>query len=290
MKNNIFNFRRFGKYFVSDIRTCSANFGLSLLVTCLSATLIVYALSIFGKLIISHIWEGPGLTIRLAAFLVMFVVIIINGPSKCYGRISEKKYGSFWLTLPASKLEKFLSMILLSAIIIPIAASALFLGIDAIICALDQSCGQSVAQNLGTIASNVINFNISESIGEQIPAEVTRFIAQLDCPWLYVDDFIGMTLPFLLGALVFRRNKAAKTILAWIIISMAVSIAATPFMAIWGRNLMETIQIADTTGEITELFNSWTFRNIALVDTINDTIVNLALMTGIYFRIKTIKH
>ena len=168
MKNNIFNFRRFGKYFVSDIRTCSANFGLSLLVTCLSATLIVYALSIFGKLIISHIWEGPGLTIRLAAFLVMFVVIIINGPSKCYGRISEKKYGSFWLTLPASKLEKFLSMILLSAIIIPIAASALFLGIDAIICALDQSCGQSVAQNLGTIASNVINFNISESIGEQI--------------------------------------------------------------------------------------------------------------------------
>ena len=61
-------------------------------------------------------------------------------------------------------------------------------------------------------------------------------------------------------------------------------------MAIWGRNLMETIQIADTTGEITELFNSWTFRNIALVDTINDTIVNLALMTGIYFRIKTIKH
>ena len=29
--NDIFNFRRFGKYFASDLRTCWANYGLSLL-------------------------------------------------------------------------------------------------------------------------------------------------------------------------------------------------------------------------------------------------------------------
>ena len=30
--NDIFNFQRFGKYFASDLRTCAANYGLSLLV------------------------------------------------------------------------------------------------------------------------------------------------------------------------------------------------------------------------------------------------------------------
>ena len=30
--NDIFNFRRFGKYFSSDFKTCRANYGLSLIV------------------------------------------------------------------------------------------------------------------------------------------------------------------------------------------------------------------------------------------------------------------
>ena len=41
---------------------------------------------------------------------------------------------------------------------------------------------------------------------------------------------------------------------------------------------------------INEMFNMSIFRHAALYDTINDTIVNLILLTGIYFRIKTLKH
>ena len=44
MKNDIFNFRRFGKYFASDIRTCAANYGLSLLTISLLSPLVLYVI------------------------------------------------------------------------------------------------------------------------------------------------------------------------------------------------------------------------------------------------------
>ena len=290
MKNDIFNFRRFGKYFVSDIKTCYANFGLSLIVSCLSATLLVYALTVFFNLMTAHAWMGPESAIRLAALIIMFFVIVINSPSKCYGNITDKQYGSFWLTLPASRLEKFVSMVLISAVIIPVVSLATFLGIDALTCWIDPTCGQSVASSIGHVASQIVSFDISEAISDEIPAEVTRFIEQLSSPWLYMDDFFGMTLPFLLGALVFKKSKAAKTILALIVISAAFSIIAAPITAAWGKDLIVRINMTEGTAEISELFNTWLFRNIALLDALSDTIVNIVLLTAIYFRIKTITH
>lgn len=291
MKNDIFDIRRFGKYFISDIKTCIADFGLSLAVTCLSATLVVYALTVITNLMFTHGWSGPGLAVRLTAFLVIFFVIIINAPGKCYGNITDKQYGSFWLTLPASRMEKFVSMTLISCIIIPVTSAALFLGIDALTCCIDHTCGQSVAANVSHIASQIISFDISAELEGSIPSEFNRMFEQLSNPWIYIDDFIGMTLPFLLGALIFKKNKAAKTILALIIISTAVSMAATPVLAIFGRNLIETIELAEGTAAGLEmLLDSWVFRNIALIDTISDSIVNIACLAAIYYRIKTLKH
>lgn len=290
MKNDIFNFRRFGRYFVSDIKTCYANFGLSLIVSCLSATVLVYALTVFFNLLTDQGWTGPQLPLRMAAFFIMFVVIILNSPSKCYGSITDKQYGSFWLTLPASRLEKFVSMVLTSAVLIPVVSLATFLGIDALTCWIDPTCGQSVASSIGHVASQIVSFDISEAISDEIPAEVTRFIDQLSSPWLYMDDFFGMTLPFLLGALVFKKNKAAKTILALMVVSAALSIIAAPITAAWGKDLIVRINMSEGTAEISELFNTWLFRNIALLDALSDTIVNIVLLTAIYFRIKTINH
>ena len=41
----IFNFERFGKYFVSDLKTCRANYGLSLLVISVLVPLATYIMT-----------------------------------------------------------------------------------------------------------------------------------------------------------------------------------------------------------------------------------------------------
>lgn len=291
MKNDIFNFRRFGKYFSSDLRTCSANFGLTLV----SLALIVLFISYFGtiamNLVFNRTWEGPELSLRVTEFIVTFFATLILAPSKCYGKITEKQYGSFWLTLPASRLEKFTSMAVITAIIIPLTSAILYLCLDTVICALDPTCGDSVIASIGNLTSRLAEIKDSGAIdGELIPESAVNFMRQLGSPWLYIDDFIGLSLPFLLGAVFFKKHKIAKTFLAMMIVSTVVSAALTPFMENWASDVMGVLPEESSIEFISDMFNMKIFRHVALWDTISDTIVNVGLLAAIYFRIKTLKH
>ena len=144
MKNDIFNFRRFGKYFTSDIRTCTANYCLSLLTMAVLTPIATYALISGFAYLMGGSWEGPGAPTRAFIFFMMAVCLVVTMPVKCYGKLTEKQYGSFWLTLPASRLEKFISMIIITCIIAPIVGFGIYLGIDAIICAIDPTCGEGL--------------------------------------------------------------------------------------------------------------------------------------------------
>ena len=161
MKNDIFNFRRFGKYFTSDLRTCVANYGLSLLTMAVLTPIATYALISGFSYLMGGSWEGPQIPTRAFIFFMMVVCLVVTMPVKCYGKLTEKQYGSFWLTLPASRLEKFISMIIITCIIAPIAGFGIYLGIDAIICAIDPTCGE------GLMATGINYFrNASEFIDE----------------------------------------------------------------------------------------------------------------------------
>ena len=298
MKNNIFNFRRFGKYFTSDIRTCTANYGLSLLTMAVLTPIATYALISGFIYLMGGSWQGPEVPTRTFIFFMMAVCLVVTMPVKCYGKLTEKQYGSFWLTLPASRLEKFISMIIITCIIAPIAGIGIYLGIDAIICAIDPTCGE------GLMATGINYFrNASEFIeeiggeltlnfgNEQIPIEDRTLsmdiLRQINNPWLYIDDFFAMSLPFLLGAIYFKKGKTVKTFLTLAIIGTAASALMVPVMKDWAMKIAESY---DADMLVYNMLNNGIFRNFALIDTISDTLVNLAILTGIWFRIKTLKH
>ena len=294
MKNDIFNFQRFGKYFSTDIRTCWANFGLSLMTITLLIPVVTYFISTAFNLILKSSWDGPDTGMRFFIFCVALICMVVTMPVKCYGKITEKQYGSFWLTLPASRLEKFISMFLLTCIIVPVVGVALFLGIDAIICAFDHTCGSSLIagamkfiRNMGDVQELTMNF-VDENISIEDATLVQQIIDQINSPLLYADELIGMTLPFLLGAVFFKNSKTVKTILVLFAFSTAVSIVSTPIMESWASNVFDSLN--DNPAVLTRLFDNGFFKNLVLIDTISDAIVNLALMAGVWFRIKTLKH
>ncbi len=293
MKNDIFNFRRFGKYFASDIRTCAANYGLSLLTISLLPTIVLYILSVATSLLLNQVWDGPGMIARTAAFVTAMICMVIIMPVKTYGKITEKQYGAHWLMIPASKLEKFLSMIILSCIVIPIVGTALYISIDALVCAFDHTCGDSLMRGIIELKS-MIGEGIREAemeFGATEHESIANFVIQLANPWLYIDDSMGMVLPFLLGALWFKSGKTVKTILALFAFSTVAGFITAPLMSNWTQTMTE-LQASGNVDEsiVYGIFDSWIFRNIALVDTISDTIFNVGMMTAIYFRIKTLKH
>ncbi|MBQ8854674.1 MAG: hypothetical protein IJV84_04540 [Bacteroidales bacterium] len=294
MKNDIFNFRRFGKYFTTDIRTCWANFGLSLLTISLLFPTVLYIVTTAFNLILRSSWDGPDMGIRVFVFAVAMFCLVVTMPVKCYGRITEKQYGSFWLTLPASRLEKFVSMFIMTCIIVPITGTVLYLGADALICTLDHTCGRNLVaggMELLRHMSDLQEFTMNlgeESLTVENATVAQELVRQINSPWLYVDDFFGITLPFLLGAVFFKNGKTVKTFLAIFAFSMATSIIMSPFLADWASEIVTNANNDPQT--VISMFSHGIFKHLALIDTITDTIVNLALLVGIWFRIKTLKH
>lgn len=292
--NDIFNFRRFGRYFTSDLSTCWSNYGLSLLTISILFPVGTYFLTNVFNLVLRSTWDGPDIGLRSFIFIVATICLIVTMPVKCYGKITEKQYGSFFLTLPASRLEKFVSMFLMTCIIVPVLGFTLHLGTDAILCALDHTCGRNLVagaaeliRNIGDMKELTMNF-VDETITIENAALVQDILGQINTPWMYIDEIFGITLPFLLGAIYFKNGKTVKTILAIFAFSMATSIIMTPFLETWVTEIVRNAN-ADT-NTILQMFNNGIFKNLVLIDTVSDTVFNLALMAGIWFRIKTLKH
>ena len=87
--NNVFDFKRFGNYFLYDLRRTRNNYGISLLLMGLMpvAFFLVYQ---FISLI-----SGNGLTpmpdeLQVIALFVSIVVVILGAGAKIYGSITEK--------------------------------------------------------------------------------------------------------------------------------------------------------------------------------------------------------
>lgn len=294
MKNDIFNLRRFGKYFASDIRTCWSNYGLSLLTISLLFPVATYFITTAFNFVLKSTWNGPDLGLRFFIFAVASICLVVTMPVKCYGRITEKQYGSFWLMLPASRLEKFISMFVMTCIIVPITGFVLYLGMDALICALDHTCGNNLIaggmeliRKMGDLQSLTMNF-VDEKVTIEDAAVVQGILKQVSSPWLYVDEIFAMTLPFLLGAVFFKSGKTVKTFLALFAISTAISIIATPLMTDLLMNI--TNNMNDDPMAVLQLFKNGFFKHLVLIDIVSDTVTNLALMAGIWFRIKNLKH
>lgn len=287
--NDIFNIRRFGKYFATDSRGCVANYGMTLLLISMMG-LIIYVGTILMGLIFNGQWCGPGLGFRVLTFSVCLIVLTLTMPVKCYGRITEKRFGTEWLMIPASSLEKSLSMILMTTIVMPLAVSIVFLGMDSLLCGLDGTCGASIAGSIKAMLDQFLEFSLASQSDMAEYPNLAHFIKQVSCPWLYVDDIIQMFLITLVGAILFKKSKTSKTILLYIAVVTVLGMAAVPITSAVFKEFAALNFTADTPEAMNRIFGMSALKHVALYDTISDTLINLGLMTAVYFRIKTLKH
>ena len=175
--NDTFNFKRFGKYFASDLtRLFSENW---LKVLCFGLIPVFgLILSYMFSLFVPGEYEYIGLGTReffLAATAAIFSVWI---PSACYGYVTDKRAGSNYILIPASVLEKTVSVIINAAAIVPAAFLVIY----------------AVSDLVATL------WNLSELFGDGVDGYA---LISLHISILY----------FILGAVFFRRGKISKTIL-----------------------------------------------------------------------------
>ena len=293
--NDIFDFRRFGKYFASDIRTCAANYGLSLLALTILAPIATELITAGFSLLLDLTWQGAWLGLRVGVFAIAMLCLVVTMPVKCYGKLTDKQYGAFWLMLPASRLEKFVSMLLICCIIAPALGLGIYIGIDTLICAIDHTCGQSMIAGAIDLIDKMTTFKMNMGgVEVDVPKESimalengSKFFRQVTNPWLYIDELLCVSLPFLLGAICFKKGKTVNTFLAMAAFSMALSMLLTPLMM---AMVSKFAMAASEENAVMMMFESGFYNNLIWIDIVSDTLLYGGIIAGIWFRIKTLKH
>ena len=289
MNNDVLNMNRLGRYLVTDVKNAIARYGISLLVIA-TVSLTGYLLVGFFTMIVGAGWQSMPVAGRLFMMVMSFIVLTISAPAKIYGFITDKKEGSSFLMVPASSLEKTISMLLVCCVILPFAFFAVYLSLDQIICLIDNKCGDSLIMAINN-GQNFL-FDTFQRLSRESNNVIPDY-SSLTTPWMYFDDIAQGFLIFLLGALIFKSSKPAKTVGCLILLSIALSMITTPIVMHGAIERFKEAAASNMTPE--EIFESfpfisWSMKHAVLVDFISDTIVNIGLAIAIYFRVRKIKH
>lgn len=300
MENAVFSFNRFGRYFRSDFLNCVRNYGISFLVLssmALSADIFngLFSFTLTG----AHEWHGTPEPVRLGLFFLFFMVLIITSPAKLYGYVTDRRDGTAFLMLPASRLEKYLSMVLNTCIIVPLLFVIDYLCLDGIVCLIDPTCGVSIIHritvDLADFRADMIQFINVGGASDPNAMEILNSISPALNPWIFVDDIIGVSIVFLLGALIFKTGKAGKTLGSVVVIALSLELVLSPIIGVTMFSKIHSLYSsgADMTLDMIQShfpFLSWCIRNLVLFDFINDTIMNGLMLFFVWLRFKNLKH
>ena len=269
--SEIFNIRRFGRYLLAELKYCLALYGPSLAILCLLDLIVYFVIGMFGVLSGGG-WISSGIGWRVAAFALGAIILVISMPSMCYGKLTEKQEGSTWLLVPASILEKFLTVLLICIVLIPATFIIVFLCLDWLMCLVDPGCGVSL------LSWTHYPFRFLNDLSAADVADIT-VISAVEGIGASFDDILKGLLVFLLGGIFFKSHKIAKTVFVLIAVGIVVSFFWTVAAVVFARDG------GDIVAGIIENID-----NIRWISTTTDVVICVALAAAVFLRIKYLKH
>ena len=195
--NEIFNFNRFSRIFAVDLNRIVREYGLTFIVLCLSEA-IIYIIASLVSITIGNGTATLAKATRELIFQSSLFALVLTMPQKCYGMITDRRKGAAYLTIPASSFEKTLSMILFTAVIVPV----LFV--------LITKCVDTTMYTL--IPGAIEKFDYVQRTGIDAPVGADISLIASEMPLM------------LLGAIYFKKGKAIKTLLFLTAISIILSV------------------------------------------------------------------
>ncbi len=264
--SNVFDFKRFGRYFGYSLRNAWNNFSLSLLICAFTPAVVFVFFELLNLIFEGHFSASSTWLRDFAAALGILLVMLI-APAKLFGCITDKRAGTSFLMLPASTFEKWLSIMLICALVLPLCLGALMLAGDTL---MELVFGSNYAAGyLFPLLRD--SFSIDVDGGFTINAFAIGYVG-----------WITSILSYTLGALIFKKAKVGKTLLCLMLLSI-----------IFGFLVVSaSCNLAFGSEELPDFEDD----PLALVSRINFVhnliyLVYVAVVAGaIYLRLKTIKH
>jgi hypothetical protein len=271
--NETFNFSRFWTYFKYDLKQMWRNHSKAAILIGGSSA-IFYVIWLLCSLVFTQHWSTPPIAARFIVFVVAFGILELY-QVRTYGFLTEKKAGSAWLMIPASKAEKYVSMLLITLIVIPLLFVAVYFLIDGFLSLVDPTVGKALLAGASGIYQEFLNGIITLRDASPITFSTSGLIAYT------IVGFFCNFLYFLLCGICFKKNKLVTAIAILFGISLLLSLLSGLFLPRFIQSMsagFDEIKVAE-----------WTVRmmNISVVVT---CLVTIGLAWGVWRRIKTIQH
>ncbi len=272
--NEIFDFKRFWTYFKYDLKQAWRNHSKAAIMIG-GASAIFYVIWVLASLVFTQHWSSPIIYARMGVFFVAFAILELY-MVRTYGHLTDKKAGSNWLMVPASKAEKFVSMLLMVCIVIPLLFFVVYMVIDGFLSLVDPTYGQALFTGFTGAYNKMLE--VLAELGAESPIVFTPSsfifptIVSVFCNFLY----------FLLCGICFKKNKLVSAIAILFGLSLVLSLLTGIFVPRIFTNIdfnnMDDMQVARW---LTGCMNAGVILSCLLT---------VGLGWGVWRRIKTIQH
>ena len=277
---NTFNFERFGKVFSLDVKRYVTQFGLTFLILC-AMPIVMWLISlVFG-------FRMPCVARVTVTWMAIWLSAILV-PAKAFGYINLQREGVSYAMLPASNLEKFLSIAIL-CLLTPIAVMACSYGIDSLLTLLPWGGFNKFIT--GGVLKSIEYYMIGiDAVGEAVETKMSVIdmfdsMASSEEIYMFISTVFTVGL-FLFGNSLFKTHKTAKTFAVMMGVSYAVSL------------IMQIVLLSD--GTVMELqmhpeefgFDqaSDLVRTTFLFSEIAYSLIAVGLFVGTFFKVKNQKY
>ena len=214
--NNTFSFNRFKNLLLKDGKMYIRNYGTSLIVfCCLNAIFWIFNL-LFGS--------SSESAFRFGMLCLWTGLALMMAPEKVYGKANLSREGVGFAMLPASSLEKFVSMFIYCAIVTPI---VVFFGgylVDTLL-SLFPFGGFEKSIHLYTINEIVRMIDNSEGVFQNGDMAVS-FTDVFPVAAIRISLYMGIiqwAAIFMLGNMLFKKRKTGRTFACYLGISYLLS-------------------------------------------------------------------
>ena len=278
--NNTFEFNRFKNLLLNDGKKYFRNFGTGIIVfCCLNAIVWIFNL-LFGT--------SSDSSFRFGMLCTWTAVAMMMVPEKVYGKANLSREGVSFAMLPASSLEKFISMFIYCAIVTPV---VVFFGgylVDTLL-SLFPFGGFKKPIHLYTL--NEIFRLMNDSDGVVQAARDSAFAVETIFPigmirTGIVFGIIQWAAIFMLGNMIFKKHKAGKTFACYLGIGYLISMIMG--MVFFNRDIVQrwfnNLSDLPTEQQIMAIHNGMAWSMVISI------IITIVLLFFTYRKIKTQKY
>lgn len=273
--NQTFSFQRFWTYFKYDLTQMWRNHSKAAILIG-GASAIFYVLWVMFSLVFTQEWNTPPISARAVVFVIAFAILELY-QVRTYGHLTDKKEGSAWLMIPASRTEKFISMLIVSLVVVPVLFVVVYLLIDGFLSLVDPTYGKALVTGFSGAYAQFLNalsqINNETSIQFTPSSLVFPAVVSYFCNFLY----------FLLCGICFKRNKLVGAIAILFGLSTVFSLLMGFVMPHVFENWPGDIDVSE------DMLRGYLRNTVYIANTIS-CLIAVALGWGIWYRIKTLQH